>query len=238
MYPYVNPQVYAWVFKKYYDYIKGPTVSGGLNCSSCVVHNGGIILANMDLSIRPDWSFGPLFGAVLTFLDIPVYVGASFLILKQDNYMAWTSKFLQVLIGGLGGRYDIFDIHTYDINYFQLGLGTQQSGYSNINSFIKLLLGGTYNYGLARVANNAFYCGPINGGAYNYGLFLANGREVQSPSGFPLYYGDAASCNREAAAYNAGNTTTPLFRGRSPIRWCGWTNSGISEIKAIIPPPS
>jgi hypothetical protein len=133
--PYVHPEAYAWVFERYHDFIKGP---GGLGCAACVVHTGGVLLLNPAAGLaaartRPQSlaqpALQPLQGAILA--------GTLLLRLRPD-YKAWTRRFLEALAVG-GGRYDVFDIHAYDVDLDWNGIVLEQSALDGLEGFMDLV---------------------------------------------------------------------------------------------------
>jgi hypothetical protein len=89
--------------------------------------------------------------------------------------MTWTRIFLEELITGLHGRYDIFNVHAYEIDLNWNGLAVYENGRNNMKKFLQLLKGGTYKWGSHRLASGDFHCFKYCGGGSYYGL------------GFPWY---------------------------------------------------
>lgn len=133
--PYVHPEAYAWAFRQYRDFIKGP---GGLGCAACVVHTGGVLL--LDPLPRPAPARTrrqSLAQPVLQPLQGALLAGALLLRLRPD-YRDWTRRFLASLAAD-GGRYDVFDIHAYDVDLDWNGLALRQSSLDSLEGFLDLV---------------------------------------------------------------------------------------------------
>ncbi|GEM_PF-4490228 len=204
--PYVHPEVYAAVFKEYYDFIKGPAPSG-LNCASCVVHNGGVILANFNMEPAPE----TFIEAGLVWLDLVGSAAAN-----QSNhrldYMTWTRIYLQELLAGLNGRYDIFDVHLYDIDLNWNGIGVAESGLASFPKFLQVLKGGSYAWGAnGTIASNNLHCATnCTNGAY-YSLVNDLGRCIEFQTGLPMTFKAKASCDDAASKLQAGGHVPTSF---------------------------
>jgi hypothetical protein len=143
-YPYVKPNAYARVFKEYYDFIKGPTPNG-LACQSCVIHNGGIILADF----KPEGLILDVVSGLVSIAGEPLtlmkrfYKTGTAQDLEGLGYLGWTRMFLTEL-AHLGGKVDIFDAHAYDIdigpNEFLGHIVENPTG--NLSKFIAVIKGG------------------------------------------------------------------------------------------------
>ncbi|MDB5104804.1 MAG: hypothetical protein JWP91_2493 [Fibrobacteres bacterium] len=143
-YPYVKPNAYARVFKEYYDFIKGPSPSG-LACKACVIHNGGIILADF----KPQGLVLDIVSGLVSIAGEPLtlmkrfYKTGTAQDLEGLGYLGWTRMFLTEL-AHLGGSVDIFDAHAYDIDIGPSDfLGhVVENPTSNLSKFISVIKGG------------------------------------------------------------------------------------------------
>lgn len=126
-FPYVEPAVYADIYKKYYDYIKGPT---GLNCQNCAVHTGGLFLGNI---ITNNIFFDALYASVRAFKYLVQGESSN----QVMHYMAWHQVFLRRL-EQLGAKVDIFNVHAYNLSTGDAPIDPVK----NLNDFLYLTQGG------------------------------------------------------------------------------------------------
>lgn len=193
--PYVHPRAYASAFKQYYDFIKGPTPAG-LNCASCVVHTGGLLLG--DFTIYP----GPetMLDVVLT-VHLTIAGTIANLANKRLDHFTWTWQFLDELVAGLGGRFDIFNVHPYEVDYEWNGLYVQEDGRANLRRIMPLIRGGVFHG--KTVATNETVCYDQEGDG-KWEMHLLNGRRLTVSEGIPAYFRSKAQCQKAAAVISSG----------------------------------
>lgn len=148
MFPYVDPVVYAEIYKKYYDYIKGPAPSG-LNCGHCYIHVGGILLFD---PFPETFMVSDIIGKTVNVIkDIKTWVTEKNEVTFYP-YLDWTRRFLTGL-RNLDGKVDVFDAHVYygdfDISPLKtLGvtLTHWKSDPEALEKFISVARGGLISY--------------------------------------------------------------------------------------------
>lgn len=250
-YPYVDPVVYADIYKKYYDYIKGT-----LNCSKCVIHNGGIFLGN------------PLDNAlVLDFAD-EAYSAFRWVLGKRStrvqHYLTWTRRFMARL-DVLDARVDIFNVHPYNIEIMEGTSNAEQ----NMNAFLALIRGGKtrFRYGtLNSLTEGVYWCNDKNelrDSKSKFVLKLENDEPCAwgvktvkvsnteyTTSSFPWYYPNPVVWADEfgllknnassAQSISAMNSLVAYFKGKPQVtKWFWYKTNGndgqIPEVEVKVP---
>lgn len=133
-FPYIDPEVYAEVFHAYRNYIKRD-----LNCQKCIVHNGGILAADLWV-IRDPLSAENATQELWSFLLAPTMKGLTWLAggdvdmvgygpgkIRLANYANYTRFFLQKL-AAIGGSVDVFNVHLYRLNMSESSSGISLAG--------------------------------------------------------------------------------------------------------------
>lgn len=190
-FPYIDPSVYAQVFKAYSDYIKKD-----LGCTECVIHNGGIIAVDIwkvrdNYAAIENWYYEYWWRLKNVYLkgyeyltggdpDMYGVLGDN---VRMANYANYTRLFLNKL-NQLGGAVDVFNVHLY---HYALG----NNGVSGASATAGLLFL-TYNWDIAPI-DLKWSVHPKS----NYLTFLAAVRgkgvtanqiiDVCGPDGYPSF---------------------------------------------------